>query len=204
MKRAFGLIFLLVFFFSLWSAGMDEAAAAGLPEKLLRLRVVAQSDSPADQTDKLLVRDAVLRALRPMLADCGSLEEVRAVTAQALPLLAEAAGEALEETGRALPLSLCLGPEECPQRAYEDFTLPAGSYETLTVTLGSGEGHNWWCVVFPPLCLAAAGEGGEENGDEEWSVFSPAEKRLVTAEGAELRFRCLELWQKLRKWLIVS
>ena len=177
MKRAFGLIFLLVFFFSLWTAGMDEAAAAGLPEKLLRLRVVAESDSGADQADKLLVRNAVLFYLRPLIADCGSLEEVRAVTAEALPQLAAAAGEALEAAGRPLPLTLRLGTEDCPLRAYEDFTLPAGQYETLTVTIGSGEGHNWWCVVFPPLCLSAAGDGGED-GEEEWSVFSPAEKRL--------------------------
>ena len=199
MKRAFGLIFLLVFFFSLWTAGMDEAAASGLPDKLLRLRVVAESDSPADQADKLLVRDAVLRRLQPLIADCGSLEEVRSVTEAALPVLAEAAGQALAESGRALPLTLQLGSEECPLRPYEDFTLPAGRYETLTVTLGSGEGHNWWCVVFPPLCLAAAGDGGEEEA--EWSVFSPAEKRLVTAGGAVLRFRCLELLQKIRAWL---
>ena len=196
MKRAFGLVFLLVFFFSLWSAGMDEAAEAGLPEKLLRLRVVAQSDSPADQTDKLLVRDAVLRALRPMLEDCADLEEVRAVAARALPQLAEAAAGALE-ADRAIPLTLRLGTETCPRRAYEDFTLPAGEYETLTVTLGSGEGHNWWCVVFPPLCLAAAEEAGEDGEEEEWSVFSPAEKRLITS-GVELRFRCLELLRKLR------
>ena len=75
----------------------------------------------------------------------------------------------------------------------------AGNYETLTVTLGAGEGHNWWCVVFPPLCLAAAGDNEEE--EEEWSVFSPAEKRLVTAEGVEIRFRCLELLERLRTWL---
>ena len=196
MKRAFGLIFLLVFFFSLWTAGMDEAAAAGLPEKLLRLRVVAESDSAADQADKLLVRDAVLRTLQPLLADCGSLEEVRAAASEALPQLARAAGNALGD--RAVPLTLRLGAEDCPLRQYEDFTLPAGQYETLTVTLGSGEGHNWWCVVFPPLCLAAAGEGDD---GEEWSVFSPAEKRLVTAGGVEVRFRCLEWLHKLQAWL---
>ena len=200
MKRAFGFIFLLVFFFSLWAAGMDEAAAASLPEKLLRLRVVAESDSPSDQADKLLVRDAVLDALHPLLADCGSLEDARTVTAAALPRLAEAAGQALEEAGRPRELSLRLGAESCPLRSYETFTLPAGRYETLTVTLGSGEGRNWWCVVFPPLCLAAAGEGGEE-GEEEWSVFSPAEKRLVSSGSVELRFRCLELLERLRRWL---
>ena len=198
MKRAFGLLFLLLFFFSLWAIGMDEAAAASLPDKLLRLRVVAESDAGADQADKLLVRDAVLRSLQPLLADCGSLAEVRDVTAEALPRLAEAAGEALG--GRAVPLALKLGTEDCPRRAYEDFTLPAGQYETLTVTLGGGEGHNWWCVIFPPLCLAAAGDGGEE-GEGGWSVFSPAEKRLITAGGAEIRFRCLEWLRKLRTWL---
>ena len=199
MKRAFGLVFLLVFFFSLWTAGMDEAAASGLPEKLLRLRVIAESDASADQADKLLVRDAVLAALEPRIADCASLEEARAAALEALPQLAEAAGKTLEEAGRPRPLTLRLGAEDCPLRAYETFTLPAGNYETLTVTLGAGEGHNWWCVVFPPLCLAAAGEGGEE--DEEWSVCSPAEQRLMTAGSVEIRFRCLELLQKLRIWL---
>ena len=199
MKRAFGLVFLLVFFFSLWTAGMDEAAASGLPDKLLRLRVIAESDESADQADKLLVRDAVLAALEPRIGDCASLEEARAAALEALPQLAEAAGKALEEAGRPRSLTLRLGAEDCPLRAYETFTLPAGNYETLTVTLGAGEGHNWWCVVFPPLCLAAAGEGGEE--DEEWSVFSPAEQRLMTAGSVEIRFRCLELLQKLRTWL---
>ena len=199
MKRAFGLVFLLVFFFSLWTAGMDEAAASGLPDKLLRLRVIAESDETADQADKLLVRDAVLAALEPRIADCASLEEARAAALEALPQLAEAAGKALEEAGRPRSLTLRLGAEDCPLRAYETFTLPAGNYETLTVTLGTGEGHNWWCVVFPPLCLAAAGESGEE--DEGWSVFSPAEQRLMTAGSVEIRFRCLELLQKLRTWL---
>ena len=198
MKRAFGLVFLLVFFFSLWGAGMDEAAASGLPEKLLRLRVVAESDSPKDQADKLLVRDAVLAALEPRIADCASLEEAQAATGAALPQLAEAAGAALTAAGHARPLTLCLGTEDCPLRSYGTFTLPAGQYETLTVTLGEGEGHNWWCVVFPPLCLAAAGEGDD---GEEWSVFSPAEKRLVTAGGVEVRFRCLEWLHKLQAWL---
>ena len=116
MKRAFGLVFLLVFFFSLWTAGMDEAAASGLPDKLLRLRVIAESDTSADQADKLLVRDAVLAALEHRIADCASLEEARAAALEALPQLAEAAGKALEEAGRPRPLTLRLGSEDCPLR----------------------------------------------------------------------------------------
>lgn len=194
MKRYFGLFFLLFFFFSLWTAAMDEAAAEALPEKLLRLRVVAESDEEARQTEKLLVRDAVLAALGPRLADCGGLPSAEAVTAEALPDLAAAAGEALRAAGRETSVTLRLGKTACPLRSYGGFTLPAGEYESLTVTLGAGEGRNWWCVVFPPLCLAAA---GEEEADA-WAVFSPGEKRLLTSGGAEVRFRALELLKKLR------
>ena len=103
-------------------------------------------------------------------------------------------GEALREAGTEIPLTLRLGREACPLRAYDTFALPAGEYESLTVTLGEGAGQNWWCVVFPPLCLAAAGEGPEEG----WAVFSPEEARLLTAGDRVIRFRGLELWEKLR------
>lgn len=194
MKRAAPLVFLLVFFFSLWVNAMDAAAAADLPERVLRLRVVACSDGPADQADKLLARDAVLAALTPRLTGCADLAEAEARTAEALPDLAAAAGEALLRAGTEAPVTLRLGRETCPLRAYDTFALPAGDYESLTVTLGEGAGRNWWCVVFPPLCLAAAGDGQEES----LSVFSPEEARLITAENRVIRFRALELWEKLR------
>ena len=193
-KRAFPLVFLLVFFFSLWVNAMDAAAAAALPEQVLRLRVVARSDAPADQGDKLLARDAVLAALTPRLADCPNLTEAEARTAAALPDLAAAAGEALLAAGTETAVTLRLAREDCPLREYETFALPAGTYESLTVTLGEGNGRNWWCVVFPPLCLAAAGEGTEEIR----SVFSPEEARLLTAGDRVIRFRVLELWEKLK------
>ena len=194
MKRAAPLVFLLVFFFSLWVNAMDAAAAAALPEQVLRLRVVARSDAPADQADKLLARDAVLAALAPILADCPDLAGAEARTAEALPDLAAAAGEALREAGTETPVTLRLGREACPLRAYGTFALPAGEYDSLTVTLGEGRGQNWWCVVFPPLCLAAAGEEPEAG----LAVFSPEEARLLTAEDRVIRFRALELWERLR------
>jgi len=196
LKTRFPLIFLLVFFLSLWTTAMDEAAARTLPDKLLRLRVVARTDSPKDQADKLLVRDTVLDVLSPLLADCADLTEAEEVTAEALPLLAQAAGEALRTAGTETSVSLRLGDADCPPRDYGAFALPAGAYQSLTVTLGDGKGHNWWCVVFPPLCLAAAGEDGEEDS---WAVFSPGERRLMKSQGVELRFRVLELVRSLRR-----
>ena len=195
LKRAFGLVFLLALFFALWVNAMDAEAAAALPGQVLRLRVVARSDGEADQADKLLVRDTVLAELSPRLEGCADLREAEARTEAALPALAAAAGEALRKAGRSVPLTLRLGRETCPLRAYETFALPAGAYESLTVTLGEGCGKNWWCVVFPPLCLGAAGDG---SSGESLSVFSPEEAKLITAGDRVIRFRALELWEKLQ------
>ncbi|MBO5556614.1 MAG: stage II sporulation protein R, partial [Oscillospiraceae bacterium] len=85
-----------------------------------------------------------------------------------------------------------LGPEPYPTRRYAAFTLPAGTYESLQVILGEGQGHNWWCVVFPPLCLTAA------EAEPVQSVMSPGDFALVSGqEGYELRFRLVELWGAL-------
>ena len=196
MKKHLGLVFLLVFFLSLWTAAMDEAAAAPLPEQVLRLRVIAASDAPEDQARKLLLRDEALQVLTPLLADCGTLPEAEKAAGAALPLLEDRAEALLLAAGAPAPVHARLGQEDCPFRDYGSFALPAGSYESLTLTVGEGLGRNWWCVVFPPLCLAAA----EEEGEEALAVFSPEEAQLLTSEGRVLRLRSLELWQKLLSW----
>lgn len=192
MKRPIALVFLCTLFFSLWLSAADAEAAAALPDKLLRLRVVAASDAPDAQARKLLTRDAALAVLSPRLADCASLAEAASAAEEALPLVEAAAAAALRAAGDASPVIARLGKEAAPLRRYESFALPAGRYETLTLTIGAGEGRNWWCVVFPPLCLAAAGD--EEDA---WEVFSPGERRLLTADGRVLRFRVSELWEGL-------
>ncbi len=198
MKKYFPLLFLTLLFFSLWRAAMDEAAAAPLAGKVLRLRVVAASDAPEDQTRKLLVRDEALALLAPRLEGCSDLSQARAVVEEALPELCQSSEALLQAEGAPAPVQIRLGEEDCPLRDYGSFALPAGTYETLTLTVGPGEGHNWWCVVFPPLCLAAA----EEEGEDSLAVFSPVEAKLLHGEGRVLRLRCLELWQKLRTWLV--
>jgi stage II sporulation protein R len=113
---------------------------------------------------------------------------------EALPEVRERAEALLRAEGVPAPVLAKLGPEDCPLRDYGSFALPAGRHETLTLTLGAGAGHNWWCVVFPPLCLSAA----QEEGEDSLAVFSPGEAKLLTAENRVLRLRVVELWQKLR------
>ena len=160
-----------------------------LAEKLVRLHVVANSDSPSDQAIKLRVRDAVLAAAEPVL---GSADDPEQALAAELPALECAAAEMLRALGREESVSVTLQNERFPTRDYETFSLPAGVYRTLRVTIGAGEGHNWWCVVFPPLCIDAAEQEKAIDAMEE------ADRGIITeAEGYEIKFRLVELWGEL-------
>ena len=161
---------------------------SGLADKLTRLHVLANSDSPGDQTLKLQVRDAVLAYLTPALENAENQQQARQIITENLEGIADAAGAAAQ--GR--QVSVTLSRESYPTREYEGFTLPAGRYESLRVILGEGEGKNWWCVVFPPLCLSAA------EREEVQSVLNGEDLAIVTEEeGYVLRFRLVELWGEL-------
>ena len=167
-----------------WAQGRQTAISA----KLLRLHVVAASDEPEEQAVKLQVRDAVLAFLAPKLEDAADRDEARAILADELENLRTAAEAAAE--GRAVRVEL--GRERYPLRQYEGFTLPAGEYESLRVVLGEGAGRNWWCIVFPPLCIEAVAE------EQLQEVMSRESFGIVTEEdGYVLRFRIVELWGEL-------
>ena len=131
-----------------WAEGRQTSIAGSL----VRLHVLAVSDAPEEQAVKLRVRDAVLSLLAPKLAGVQNADEAGEVLADSLPLIRAAAEQAAE--GRRVRVSL--GEERYPTRNYAGFSLPAGRYRSLRVVLGEGQGHNWWCVVFPPVCLSAA------------------------------------------------
>lgn len=193
MKRFPPLVFCFALFFSLWASALLEAEAAEVSAKVLRLHVRASDDSPAAQGRKLLVRDALGEALDPLLRDAGSREEaVRRVEA-ALPELQLQAEELLRFLGSPEPVRLSIRYEDFPERSYPGLSLPAGEYLALRADLGAGEGANWWCVVWPPLCLAAS----EEEEEEAMDVFSPGERKLITGTGIRFRFRLLELCRRI-------
>ena len=168
-----------------WANARQRSIASGL----VRLHVIAASGEAEEQALKLRVRDAVLAWLRPRLAEAGSAAEAEEILLRELPGIREAALAASE--GR--PVTVSLGPEDYPLRRYGGFSLPAGRYESLRVVLGDGKGRNWWCVIFPTLCLDAAETGAlrEQLPGEDYA--------LVTGEsGFRLRFRLVELWGELR------
>ncbi len=171
-----------------WAQGRQQE----LSEKLVRLHVIAASDEPEEQELKLRVRDGVLEYLTPLLDDAESSDDAQSVISGNLDGIRSAASR--RAGGRRV--SVTLGSEYYPTREYEGFTLPAGRYRSLRVTLGEGEGHNWWCVVFPPLCVSAA----EQSSALE--AMSEPDRALITAsDGYELRLRVVELWGELLNFL---
>ena len=167
-----------------WAASRQQRLASGL----IRLHVIAVSDEESEQALKLRVRDAVLRYLRPRLASAADAEAARELLEQVLPGVKAAA----EQVSEGRSVSVSLGPEDYPLRSYGGFRLPAGRYESLRVVLGDGAGHNWWCVVFPALCLGAV-----EAEDLE-SALDGEDLALVTqAEGYAIRFWLVDAWGAL-------
>ena len=125
----------------------------------LRMHIRANSNSQSDQAVKYEVRDAVVALLTPVVAACESREEALSAVSGALDEVAATAEAVLQAAGFSYGARASLKREECPTRVYEGVTLEAGVYDALILELGTGEGDNWWCVVYPPLCFA--GEGGD-------------------------------------------
>lgn len=171
-----------------------------LQEKMIRLHVIANSDSDTDQTLKLCVRDAVLCRAEEILRQSADMTEARARLRDSLPAIGDAAAQELAAQGSGYSVSVALEDTEFPRKTYDGFALPAGEYLALRVVIGAGEGRNWWCVVYPPLCTAAACEleGVALDGG-----MTADDLSLMTGENAGyvLRFRSLELWERLRQWL---
>lgn len=176
----------------LWGA-VNVARQEDLSERLIRLHVVANSDSEADQELKLQVRDAVLQYIAVHLTQ----KDVRAAEGalrDALPQLQTVAAEEVAARGYAYGVQAELTESEFPRRDYATFSLPRGEYLSLRVTIGEGAGRNWWCVVYPDLCHSAC---------TEWNSLEEEQVALITGATPryQVRFRAVELWQTIRQKL---
>lgn len=169
-----------------------------LADRVVRLHVIANSDSEADQALKLQVRDRVLQVAETLCPPGTTREEFCEALEQKLPEL-EAEGErTVRDAGGTDPVRACLERTWFPTKQYGDFALPAGEYTALRVVIGEGNGHNWWCVAFPPLCLGAASETVEQAAQA--GNFSQEQTKLITGDGDGyvLKFRTMELLGELR------
>lgn len=180
IELALALCMAFLFAYAAWVSLSQQTLADGL----LRLHVIANSDSVQDQQVKLLVRDRVLEITEPLLAEADDQDEVRRILSAHLQQITDAAQQVLTDQGMPYQLSAQMATEYYPTRAYDTFSLPAGQYTGLKIRLGAASGHNWWCVVFPPLCTDAA--------------QAPQDK---LCEQTTFRFKTADLIGQARAWL---
>lgn len=171
-----------------------------LADKVVRLHVLANSDSEEDQALKLQVRDAVLERATELLKQSADRREAEGLLRGQLLELERLAGEVIAANGYAYPVSVELTDTEFPTKEYDGFTLPAGRYLSLRVLIGEAKGQNWWCVVFPPLCTAAS---ADVPAAALTAGLSQEEVNLITEEnqGYVLKFKTIEWWESIRKRL---
>ncbi len=180
--------------------GICEAISEDISSGIVRLHVIANSNSAYDQRVKLLVRDAILEeSARLAQSEDVTLSFIDTNRAQ----LIEAANAALEREGADYRCQIQTGRFSFPTKRYESVTLPAGDYDAVRVVLGAGDGENWWCVMYPPLCFQGA-SAGALNEDSEAVLsgnMSPQSYAMIKSEAPRLRpaFRALELWQALKE-----
>ena len=191
--RKWEISLLLALSITLLACAWAAPALSRISGQLVRLHVIADSDEPAEQAVKLDVRDAVLAYLEPRLEDAADSCEAGEIIASELDGIARAA----EGAAQGREVSVDFGEEYYPTRVYDTFSLPAGRYQSLRVTLGEGAGHNWWCVVFPPLCLTAA------ETEEAFESLDEGTREIIGdgSGGVVFRFRLLELWGELMEAL---
>ncbi len=183
----------------LMGAYLDREQAA-LADSVIRLHVIANSDSRADQELKYQVRDRILTEAAALYQPGDDLQQVRKSMEDNLILLAEAGREVVEEQGYDYPVSAKLERTWFPTKKYTDFALPAGNYTALRIVVGEGKGENWWCVAFPPLCLGSVSETVDEAAAA--GNFTKEQVSLITGEsgGYVVKFKAIELWEEFKRF----
>ena len=173
------------------------------PEQLIRFHVIANSDTPQDQELKRKVRDAIVQAMAPEFRQAKSLNEAKTLAKDNLSRMEELAFIQVQAAGKLYPVQAKLGTFQFPTKTYGKFTLPAGSYEAVRVVIGKGEGSNWWCVLFPPLCFIdlthslAANPALMVNNPTDGEGSLGKVTQTMEQGKIEIRFKTLELWQRL-------
>ncbi len=194
MRKLLAISLILAVLMGFWSLVSDLRT---LEDGLIRLHVVGASDSKADQAVKLLVRDGVNEYLAELLDGAGTRQEAMDRITQAIPELTWIADSVLEKSGFSQQVHITLTEEAFPRRDYETFSLPAGRYQSLRIRIGEAQGRNWWCVVFPSLCLGAVSEEALEAG----AGFSEELTGTITGEPEyELRFYLLDCLGQLQNF----
>ena len=167
------------------------AMSEDISENVFRLHIIANSDSKFDQDLKLKVRDKVLQYTKDIYSGCKNIDDAVIVSQNNVKLINEVAQKTLAFYGSDYEVKTYVTKEYFTTRYYDDFTLPAGNYNTLKIEIGKAKGHNWWCVMFPSVCLSGC-------TDDFYNSLSYDEVRLIKSNKYAVRFKAVEIYEKLK------
>ena len=162
-----------------------------ISQKVFRLHILANSDSAEDQNLKLGVRDYVLQKSASIFEDADSLEQAIEKANSNIDEFEKYAKQAIEKLGYDYPVSVKVDKEYFDTRTYDNFYMPAGVYNCLKIIIGEGKGHNWWCVMYPTVCISACTNDFDK-------VLTKEEKKMITSKKYIPKFKMLEIVNKLK------
>ena len=177
----------------------SDTVQAGIAEEVIRFHVLANSDSDDDQALKLKVRDGVLDKYHEELSGSDNKEETRKIIMDNIDGITKCAGDIIKSEGFDYDVKAYMTKDDFPTKVYGDISLPAGEYEALRIEIGKAEGHNWWCVMFPPLCYVdvSCNEVSVDDKKVLENVLNYEEYKLVTEDTPEVKvkFKIVEWWK---------
>ena len=191
------LLFGLILSILVGSFSAFASDCSAIRESVLRLHILANSDSDEDQALKLKVRDRILEETGDLFENASDLENAESSAANSLELVRSIAEDEVRKQGYDYPVRAELCNMFFETRQYDDITMPAGRYDAVRITIGEAKGHNWWCVLYPPMCIPAA-QPKQELGD----VLTEDGMEVVTSKPKyEVRFACVELFERIKETL---
>lgn len=202
MKKNYFLLILLLILFILFTAySYSSAISKELCDGVFRLHIIANSDSDDDQNLKYKVRDALLEYMNSLTSNCNSKSEVIEVANSHLSDFHNIAQKVITENGYNYDVNVEIGNFAFPTKVYGDISFPSGYYDALEVKIGSAKGHNWWCVMFPPLCFVDVTSGvvPTTSKDELQNNLSNEDYSIIsdTDANAQIKFKIIELFKNI-------
>ena len=194
---------LLLLFVSISAFSYVFAVSNNISDSVFRLHVIANSDSEEDQSLKLKVRDALLEYMNEISAEANSKEEAMKIANNHLENFYNISEKTIKDNGYSYPVEITIGKCDFPTKIYGDISLPSGTYDALRVKIGSSQGHNWWCVMFPPLCFVDVSSGivPAESKEVLQDSLNDEEYELITSAGSDgntFKFKLVEFIENLK------
>lgn len=182
---------LLIFTLLFGSLSYTNDASNDISNKVLRMHVLANSNSIEDQKLKIAVKNNILKSTRELFTDCDNLEESIEIAQRNTELIKASAQEVIKKYNKNYDVKVYVDNEFFDVREYKDFTLPSGNYNTVKIVIGEGKGKNWWCVMYPAVCISACSDDFDK-------ALTKEEKKLITSKKYIPKFKILEIINKIK------